>query len=218
MDLNDVEGIDFNALGGADTIVVNDLSGTDVTEVNIDLAAVGGAGDGQPDNVIVHGTNGDDVVLVVGDATGVSVLGLAAQVNITGAEAANDRLTVNALAGDDVVEASGLAAGAIQLTADGGDGRRRPRRRRRQRRAARRRRRRRADRRPRHRRPRRRRRRRRRDPARRRRRRDLGDRRRQGVAGDPRRIVDGKTVLDVGGKQRTLPQTDLSQLVQDARS
>ena len=42
--------------------------------------------------------------------------------NITGAEAANDRLTVNALAGDDVVEASGLAAGAIQLTADGGAG------------------------------------------------------------------------------------------------
>ena len=42
--------------------------------------------------------------------------------NITGAEAANDRLTINALAGDDVVEASGLAAGAIQLTADGGDG------------------------------------------------------------------------------------------------
>ncbi len=30
MDLNDVEGIDFDALGGADTIVVNDLSGTDV--------------------------------------------------------------------------------------------------------------------------------------------------------------------------------------------
>ena len=43
MDLNDVEGIDFNALGGADTIVVNDLSGTDVTEVNLNLAAAGGA-------------------------------------------------------------------------------------------------------------------------------------------------------------------------------
>ena len=51
-----------------------------------------------------------------------SVFGLAAQVNITGAEAANDRLTVNALAGDDVVEASGLSAGAIQLTANGGNG------------------------------------------------------------------------------------------------
>ena len=42
--------------------------------------------------------------------------------HITGAEAANDRLIVNALGGDDVVDASGLAAGAIQLTADGGDG------------------------------------------------------------------------------------------------
>ena len=39
MDLNDVESIDFNALGGADTIVVNDLTGTDVTEVNTNLAA-----------------------------------------------------------------------------------------------------------------------------------------------------------------------------------
>ena len=31
MDLNDVEQIQFNALGGADNVVVNDLSGTDVT-------------------------------------------------------------------------------------------------------------------------------------------------------------------------------------------
>ena len=33
MDLNDVERIDFRALGGADNIVVGDLSGTDVTQV-----------------------------------------------------------------------------------------------------------------------------------------------------------------------------------------
>ena len=32
------------------------------------------------------------------------------------------------------------------------------------------------------------------------------------------RIVDGKTVLDVGGKKRTLPHADLSQLVRDAAS
>jgi Ca2+-binding RTX toxin-like protein len=121
MDLNDVESIDFNALGGADTIAVNDLSGTDVVEVNINLAAAGGGGDGAADNVIVAGTNADDVILALGDASGVAVLGLSAQVNITGAEAANDRLRINALAGDDVVEASGLAASAIALTADGGD-------------------------------------------------------------------------------------------------
>jgi Ca2+-binding RTX toxin-like protein len=122
MDLNDVEGIDFNALGGADRVALNDLSGTDVVEVNNNLAAAGGGGDGQPDNVIAQATNGDDVSIVVGDASGVSVLGLPAQVNVTGSEAANDRLTINALSGDDVVEASGLAAGAIQLTADGGNG------------------------------------------------------------------------------------------------
>ena len=122
MDLNDVERIDFNALGGADSVVVNDLSGTDITGVSINLAAVGGGGDAQPDTVIVNGTSGDDVILVTGSAGSATVLGLAAQVNITGAEPANDRLTINALAGDDVVDASGLAADAIQLTADGGDG------------------------------------------------------------------------------------------------
>ena len=121
MDLDDVEGIDLKTLGGADNVVVHDLSGTDLTEVNTNLAAANGTGDGAADNVLVEGTNGDDVSIVTGDASGVAVLGLAAQVNITGAEAANDRLRVNTLAGDDVVEGSGLAAGTIQLTADGGD-------------------------------------------------------------------------------------------------
>jgi Ca2+-binding RTX toxin-like protein len=122
MDLNDVEGINFNALGGADRITVNDLSGTAVSEINLNLAGSNGAGDGAADTVLVNGTAGDDVTQVVGDANGVSVLGLAARVNITGAEAANDTLSVNLLAGDDVLQGSTLQDGAIQLTADGGDG------------------------------------------------------------------------------------------------
>jgi Ca2+-binding RTX toxin-like protein len=124
MDLDDVEDIDVNALGGADTVTVNDVSGTDLTNVDVNLAGVlgGTGGDGQPDDVIVNATNGDDVVVVAGDASGVSVIGLAAQVNITDSEAANDTLTVNALDGDDAVDASALAAGAIRLTADGGAG------------------------------------------------------------------------------------------------
>jgi Ca2+-binding RTX toxin-like protein len=120
MDLDDVESIDFNALGGADVVVVNDLSGTDIVELNLNLSSSGGAGDAQPDNVILFGTSGDDVILAVGDANVSSVFGLAAQVNITGAESANDRLTVNALAGDDVVDGSALLAVAIALSADGG--------------------------------------------------------------------------------------------------
>ena len=59
MDLNDVERIDFRALGGADNIVVGDLSGTDVTEVNIDLRGPAGGGDGAADTVTVNGTNSD---------------------------------------------------------------------------------------------------------------------------------------------------------------
>ncbi|HEY5865194.1 MAG TPA: calcium-binding protein [Candidatus Tectomicrobia bacterium] len=123
MDINDVESIDLNALGGTDTTTINDLSGTDLVEVNVNLAGVlgGATGDALADTVIVNGTNGADIVMVDGNASRVAVQGLTAQVNITGAEAANDRLTVNALAGDDAVVASGLAAGAIQLTADGGN-------------------------------------------------------------------------------------------------
>jgi Ca2+-binding RTX toxin-like protein len=122
MDLNDTETINFNAKGGADRITVNDLSGTDISEVNIDLAGVPGSGDGQPDTIVINATSGDDVIVIAGDASGVTISGLGYTVNITGFEAANDRIVINGLAGNDVIEASGLAAGAIQLTASGGDG------------------------------------------------------------------------------------------------
>jgi len=80
MDLDDVERIDFTARRGAETIVVNDVGGTDLVEIDFDVADVPGTGvaDGHPDSVIVTGTTGDDLVLVTGDASGVSVLGLAA--------------------------------------------------------------------------------------------------------------------------------------------
>ncbi|MFL5241142.1 MAG: beta strand repeat-containing protein [Gemmataceae bacterium] len=124
MDVNGVEQVNVVALGGADTITVNDLSHTGVTRVNIDLAGAPGTstGDGQADTVIVNGTAGADVITASGDASGVEVQGLSAIVNITGAEAANDRLILNALAGDDVVQASALGANALQLVANGGDG------------------------------------------------------------------------------------------------
>jgi Ca2+-binding RTX toxin-like protein len=125
LDVNDVEHVNLTPVDGADTLTVHDLSGTDVTEVNIDLIAFDG-GDGQVDTVIVNGTNSDDAIRVAedtfaGDAR-TTVLGLAAQVNITDANAANARLMVNALNGDDTVDASGLSADAILLTEDGGNG------------------------------------------------------------------------------------------------
>ncbi|HET9448792.1 MAG TPA: calcium-binding protein, partial [Steroidobacteraceae bacterium] len=124
MDMNDVEQVVFNALGGVDNIVVEDLSGTDLTEIDINLgSAIGGTdGDGAADTVTAQGTSADDVALVIGNASGVSVVGLAAQINITGAESGNDRLIINGFAGDDVIEASSVSDGAIQLTLDGGAG------------------------------------------------------------------------------------------------
>jgi Ca2+-binding RTX toxin-like protein len=122
MDLGGVEQITFNALGGADMITVHDLTGTELTAVNLNLSAPGGAGDASPDTVIVQGSDGSDAATVTGDADGVTVFGFFAQVTVTGAEAANDTLQVSAGAGDDVVEAGGLAADAINLILDGGDG------------------------------------------------------------------------------------------------
>ena len=124
MDVNGVEQVNVATLGGADTVTVNDLSGTSVTDVNIDLAGTPGTGvgDGQADTVILNGTTGSDSIAIAGSGGDADVLGLAARVHIAGAEPANDRLIVNTLAGDDAVDASGLAVNAIQLTVNGGEG------------------------------------------------------------------------------------------------
>ena len=121
MDTHGVERVDFNALGGADLVTVNDLSGTDVRSVNVDLAGTlgGAAGDGQADRVVVNATNGNDTIAVAGDAGGVNVTGLAATVRVLHSEAANDRLEIDTLAGTDTVNSAGLAAGVIQLFVNG---------------------------------------------------------------------------------------------------
>jgi hypothetical protein len=122
MDLDDVEQIEFRALGAADNIVVGDLSGTDVTQVALDLRGPGGSGDGAVDTVTVNATNGADGFIVVGGVGGVQVTGLSAAVSLLFQEAANDRLILNGLGGDDVIDASFLAADGIQLTLNGGLG------------------------------------------------------------------------------------------------
>jgi Ca2+-binding RTX toxin-like protein len=122
MDLNDVEAIAVNALGGADNLVVDDVSGTDLTSVRPDLAASGRGDDAAADNVIVNATNGDDVVTVIGAGPNAQVTGLASVVSVSSASAVNDRLTVNGLAGADVIDASAVATGSIPLTLAGGDG------------------------------------------------------------------------------------------------
>ena len=121
MDTAGVERVDFNALGGADSVSVNDLRATAVRAVNVDLAsALGGvAGDGAADRVSVLGTDGNDRIDVSGDAGAVKVSGLAATVEVLHPEAALDRIDINTLAGVDSVASAALAAGTIQLFVDG---------------------------------------------------------------------------------------------------
>ena len=122
MDVDGLEEIDLNALGGSDLLNVNDVSGTDLTEIQTNLAGSQGGDDGSPDEVIVNGTNSADTITASGSAGTVSVTGLAATVDIANANAAQDELAINGLAGDDAIEGSGLTADAIRFHADGGDG------------------------------------------------------------------------------------------------
>jgi Ca2+-binding RTX toxin-like protein len=121
MDLNGVEELDVNGLGGADTVTINDLTGTGINKVAIDLAPTPGGktGDGQADTVVINATNGDDVITITGDANGITISGLGEDITIAGADA-GDRIVINGLGGDDVIDASGLKG--ILLTANGGDG------------------------------------------------------------------------------------------------
>jgi hypothetical protein len=124
MDLNSMEIVDVLAQGGADTITVNDLTGTGVGGILLDLGDTGNGGDGQADTVIVNGTNGNDNVSIIGSTIGgasLYVVGLPAQIGIFSTET-TDHLTVNTLGGFDRVDTSGLDAGVIGLTVDLGDG------------------------------------------------------------------------------------------------
>ena len=119
MDTDDVEIVDFNALGGLDTVTVDDLTGTDVIQTNLDLAgALGGdAPDGADDNVVVNGTEGDDNIAITGNGSGADVTGLASAVSITHADP-SDKLSVNTLGGTNNVLTTGVA-GVLQVLVDG---------------------------------------------------------------------------------------------------
>ncbi len=125
MDLNGIEHVGTNALGGADLVTVNDLSGTDVTEADLSLAGALNpkAGDGAGDHVVVNATNGADTVELTGtQPDGVTVSGLQALVHVFATDGSSDALVFHALGGNDTVDATGVAAGVVALTLDGGAG------------------------------------------------------------------------------------------------
>ena len=123
MDLDGIETLSVRTLGGADLVTVDDLAGTALKTVAVDLNATGGIGDGQPDTVTANGTDAADA-FKIGSATGgeTVVSGLAADVQVAGGEEANDHIVTAGLGGEDTLTMTiGAASGPVPVTFDGGD-------------------------------------------------------------------------------------------------
>ena len=115
--LDGIERLAVTPGGGADTVVAGDVTGSVVNDVDLDLAAA----DGAADRVVVEGTDGPDFPSVFGGVPDVFVGGLASLVQMRNAAPA-DALVVRGRAGDDVISAGGVPAGAPGITLEGGPG------------------------------------------------------------------------------------------------
>ena len=121
MDLNDLETITFNAIGGTDNITIGNLVGTDVTKVVLNLAGNSGTADNLADIVTINGSATLDSISVTLSAPGViTVSGLAWTVEVRNFDA-KDKLVINGGLGNDTIDAITLPAG-LTLEVFGGDG------------------------------------------------------------------------------------------------
>ena len=124
MDLGGVERIALRALGGSDNLTVDNLAGTELQSVDVDLQASIGGGDAAADTVTVLGTDGPDTPSFgTAGFAGVTVSGLSVPVSVTGAEDVLDKLVASTLGGDDTATMNlGSSAGPGIAGFDGGEG------------------------------------------------------------------------------------------------
>jgi len=114
--VEDVKWLGLGGLDGGDSVVVNDLSGTDVARFTPDFSSGEDdkAPNNSPDQLTIRGTNGDDVIHVSGSGADVTVSGLAPTVTPVFLES-EDVLRIETLDGRDVVDSSALQRGLVQL-------------------------------------------------------------------------------------------------------
>jgi Ca2+-binding RTX toxin-like protein len=123
MDLVGIESVDIHVLDGSDRVTIGELATTGLKNVAIDLASsLSGTGDGDADTVAVFGTAGADTIVAKTVGADTVVAGLSAEIHLTGADAALDTLQVSGGALSDTIDASGFAAGGMNLVLDGGAG------------------------------------------------------------------------------------------------
>ena len=101
-------------------MTLDDLAGTEMSQVALDLGStVAGPADGKVDAVTVNGGAAAENVSITNSGSAIAVSGLAAAHSILAVDP-TDRLTVKGGAGADNLNASGLAANAVELTLGGG--------------------------------------------------------------------------------------------------
>jgi Ca2+-binding RTX toxin-like protein len=116
MDTDGIETAAVRTLGSVDTVTVNDLSGTAVKNVDVDLND-----DGAVDTVIARGTEAADDLKLTNEDGRLVASGVGAETRVVSAEAL-DNLVVEALGGDDTITTTSTVASSVQAHVDGGEG------------------------------------------------------------------------------------------------
>jgi len=119
--MHGVETVNFQAQNGSDTITINDMTGSGVQQINLDLSSRPAGTDSQHDTIVINGTSGADNISLslVGDT--LTIEGLASKIVIQHYNQ-NDVLEIHGLGGDDVITAVNLSNSGPKLLIDGGDG------------------------------------------------------------------------------------------------
>jgi hypothetical protein len=123
MDMSDVEKLDLTALGGADTVTVDEMTGTGFKLAKVDLSAAAGGPDGAADVVNVNGSQRADNVDLETERAYVVAEGLRPKTLIKGSDLA-DRIQVNTLDGNDDVDVDGTVFAVIDIGVNLGPGQR----------------------------------------------------------------------------------------------
>ncbi|SDB46048.1 calcium-binding protein [Bauldia litoralis] len=122
-ELKSIEKVKIDLREGEDLAFVDDLSGTSVTKVIIDLSRTPGkAPDGETDVIAARGSGGRDDISVLATANGFKVLGLDVDVKVKHIDKGMDAVALKGLGGKDTLDASGLPKNYLQVELDGGTG------------------------------------------------------------------------------------------------
>ena len=122
MDTFDVERFEITALGGTDIVYLQDMSGSAVREIFVDLRAAEGGSDGVFDNVVVDAATNGGLVTLTTEGDEILISGALAEVRVRGADPTLDRIDVRGGDADDVIDASLMPSTTVAMDIVGGGG------------------------------------------------------------------------------------------------